>query len=114
MLEKYLVRVDYVCYEVAKGGDWFVTENKPEIGYRFTEKKRPLKNHGCWQNIYRQSCDEDPSCHDQHIKEIRLNSKEELEKLHLGENIPNLEATLEESRDYREVCATYLKPGEQR
>ena len=79
--QKYLVKVDYECLRVKMGGEWFVFEGKEEPKLGTLKGENFLPNHDCRRYYDSQSCDEDDSCYNQQILEIKPFSEQEARRL---------------------------------
>ncbi len=82
---KYLVKVDYFCNQVQKGGEWLEIESdkEPQIGVINPKpfESGPLASHGCKRYYYSDGCDMDSSCNWQNILEIIPYSEEKANEL---------------------------------
>lgn len=82
-MEKYLVKVDYHCPNVATGGQWVVVESEkePELKIIKKDKDYKLPPHNCKKYEYSQICEEDETCFWQQILEVKSFSEEEAKRL---------------------------------
>ena len=67
---KYSVKVRYTCPELKQNPEGVVMESDkpPQLG---VTDKRILPPHGCRKSDYSQHCDDDPTCFEQEVLEIR-------------------------------------------
>lgn len=86
---RYIVRARYFCNEanrierIPKQGTWIAIETTQEIQKGVTDKFI-LPPHGCKRYYYSQLCEEDQTCNNQEILEIKNYSAERADQMHLS------------------------------